>query len=356
MHFIKPDINLDFMGKKYIAFTLSAILIILGMVMLIVRGGPNYGVDFSGGLMIQIKLPSPQDASKIREALRPVNLHEGEIQSLGKEGEAQYLIRVGHSENINTETLNDDISKVLKTSFGEASEVQRLEMVGPKVGKDLRQKALFAIFYSILFIAIYISGRFEHKWTMSIVMTVCLIIAVLIGTSIGIGITWLIVIALAISVVFCWVLQLKYAMGAILSLVHDVAITIGAFALTNREISLTVVAALLTLVGYSLNDTIIVYDRIRENLKNAPGKKNLEDIMNRSVNQTLSRTILTSGTVFVVVAALYFLGGVVIHDFAFALMIGVITGTYSSIYVASPLILLWEGKSDRRGRKKDSAE
>jgi len=351
MHLIKPNTNIDFMGKRYIAFGLSAVMIILGLAMLVVRGGPNYGVDFNGGLMIQIKLPSQQDPSKIREALQPLNLHEGEIQRLGEEGESTYLIKVGHSEDYNTSTLHEDIGKVLKTSFGEGSEVQRLEMVGPKVGKDLREKALLMIFYTILIIAIYISGRFEQKWTMSIVMTVCLVIAVLIGTSFGAGVTWLIMIALVISIAFCWVLRLKYAMGAILSLVHDVAITVGAFALTNREVTLTVVAAILTLIGYSLNDTIIVYDRIRENLRNASSKRDMKEIMNRSVNQTLSRTILTSGTVFVTAAALYFLGGVVIHDFAFALLIGVVTGTYSSIYIASPLLLLYEGKPEKRSKK-----
>jgi preprotein translocase subunit SecF len=223
-----------------------------------------------------------------------------------------------------------------------------MDYVGASVGKDLTTQALSIIFYTILLIAIYISGRFEQKWTMSIVMAVCLVIAILLGTSFGAGITWLIMIALVIALVFCWVLRLKYAMGAILSLVHDVAIVMGAFALTNREVSLTVVAAIITLIGYSLNDTIIVYDRIRENLRNAPGKRDMTEIMNRSVNQTLSRTILTSGTVFVTVAALYFFGGSVIHDFAFALLVGVITGTYSSIYIASPLLLLWEDKPARR--------
>jgi preprotein translocase subunit SecF len=351
MHFIKPDVNVDFMGKKFIAFTLSAILIILGFIMLVKNHGPNYGVDFDGGLMIQIKLPGVQEATKIRETLRPLNLHEGVVQTLGPKDEAKYVIRVKESENVNTETLHEDISKTLKASFGEASEVQGLDMVGPKVGKDLRQKALLMIFVTILLIAVYISGRFEHKWTMSIVMAACLTIFVLLGTSFGVPITWLIIIVLLFSIVFCWVLKLKYAMGAILSLVHDVAITVGAFALTNREVSLTVVAALLTLVGYSLNDTIIVYDRIRENLRNAPAKRDMTEIMNRSVNQTLSRTILTSGTVFIVVAALYFLGGVVIHDFAFALLIGVVTGTYSSIYVASPLLLLWDDGPGKKGKK-----
>jgi preprotein translocase subunit SecF len=350
MHFIKPNINVDFMGKKYIAFTLSSVLIILGFIMLIIHGGPNWSVDFDGGYMITIKLSNPQDTTKIREALQQtLNLKDEPIQSLGKTADATYSIRVKkESEGIKKETLQGDITNALKAKFGEGSAVQSLDYVGPKVGKDLREKALLMTFVTILLIAVYISGRFEHKWTMSVVMAACLTIFVLIGSAFEIGTTWFIIIALIFSIVFSWVLRLKYAMGAILSLVHDVAITIGAFALTNREISLTVVAAVLTLVGYSLNDTIIVYDRIRENLKNAPAKKDMTEIMNRSVNQTLSRTILTSGTVFVVVAALYFLGGVVIHDFAFALLIGVITGTYSSIYVASPLLLLWDDNPVKR--------
>jgi preprotein translocase subunit SecF len=351
MHFIKPDVNVDFMGKKYIAFTLSAILIILGFIMLIKNGGPNYGVDFSGGLMIQIKAPGVQDVNKIREALKPLNLHEGVIQSIGAAADGKYEIRIKESESISTDTLHDELTKALKTGIGEGAEVQGLDYVGPKTGKDIREKGLLMTFVTILLIAVYISGRFEHKWTLSAVMAACLTVFVLIGSALEIGITWFIVIALIFSIVFSWVLRLKYAMGAILSLVHDVAITLGAFALTNREISLTVLAAILTLIGYSLNDTIIVYDRIRENMRNAPAKKDMVEIMNRSVNQTLSRTILTSGTVFVVVAALYFMGGVVIHDFAFALLVGVITGTYSSIYVASPLLLLWDDNPAKKKKK-----
>jgi preprotein translocase subunit SecF len=351
MQIIKPDINIDFMGKRYIAYALSAILIITGMVALIMRGGPNYGVDFSGGLMIQIKLTSPQDISDIRDALRAVNFQDATIQSLGEEGDAEYLIRKGESPDIRTETLNNDLSKAIKDKFGEGSIIERLEMVGPKVGKDLREKALAAIFYSMLLIAVYISGRFEQKWTLSIIMMVCFIVVVLLGISLGASITWLILIAFITSLVFCWVLRLRYAMSAIMSLIHDVLITVGAFAITNKEISLTVVAAILTLIGYSLNDTIVTFDRIREKLRNTPGKKDLAEIANRSVNETLSRTIITDGTVLAVVVALFFLGGVVIHDFAFAMLIGSITGVYSTIFIASPLLLLWKDKPVRMGKR-----
>ncbi|MBN1626232.1 MAG: protein translocase subunit SecF, partial [Deltaproteobacteria bacterium] len=201
---------------------------------------------------------------------------------------------------------------------------------------------------------VYISGRFEQKWTMSIVMAVCFIVVVLIGVSLGVSMTWLILIAFITSLVFCWVLRLRYAMSAILSLIHDTLIVLGAFAITNKEITLTVVAAILTLIGYSLNDTIVTFDRIREHLRSNPEKKSLAEIANRSVNETLSRTILTSGTVFAVILALFFMGGVVIHDFAFAMLIGTITGVYSTIYIASPFLLLWKddaGKGRRRKRR-----
>ena len=176
---------------------------------------------------------------------------------------------------------------------------------------------------------------------------------VYIGDKAGIPIIWLTIVALIVTIILCWILKLKYAMGAIVALIHDVTITIGAFALTDREISLAIIAALLTIVGYSLNDTIIVFDRIRENLKRFK-KQDIKEVMNSSINETLSRTILTSGTTLIVVVALFILGGGVIHDFAFALMIGIIVGTYSSIFVASPIILVWESKFGQRGRVKSS--
>jgi len=350
MQFIKPGINIDFMGKRNYAFALSAILIIIGMVALFMRGGPNLGVDFSEGWAIQIKLPAPQNISDIREAITPVNLDEAEIQSIGDKDSAEYIIRAGQSENINSNTLNEDLLKALTTRFGENSEVRSADMVGPKVGEDLRNKALAAIFYSILLIAVYISGRFEQKWTISIIMAVCFIVVVLLGLSLGASMKWLILIAFITTLLFCWVLRLRYAMSAILSLIHDTLIVMGAFAITNKEISLTVVAAILTLIGYSLNDTIVTFDRIREHLRNAPGKKDLAEIANRSVNETLSRTILTSGTVFAVVVALFFLGGVVIHDFAFAMLIGTISGVYSTIFIAAPFLFLWKDKPVKKSR------
>ena len=345
MEFIKPGININFIGRRKIAFYLSIAMVIATILLLVTRGGPNFGVDFTGGILIQTQLENKHTPSEIRDALKPLQLQDSIIQEFGEEGEFEYLIRVRETD-IELSGLSEEVKAVLSSQFGEGVQIRRVEMVGPKVGKDLRQKALFAIFYAILFIAIYISGRFELKWFMSIVMAVALALVVYIASSLGVSVTWLIVVALLVTIGLCWFLRLKYAMGAIIALIHDVTIVIGVFALTDREISLSIIAAFLTIVGYSLNDTIVVFDRIRENLKRFRSKK-LEDVMNSSINETLSRTILTSTTTLIVVVALYILGGGVIHDFAFAMLIGIFVGTYSSIFVASPIILVWEGAFEK---------
>ncbi|MFO7986817.1 MAG: protein translocase subunit SecF [Desulfatiglandaceae bacterium] len=347
MQFIKPGINLNFIGKRHIAFGLSGLMILMTIFLLFLRGGPNYGVDFSGGVLIQVKLPEKKSPAEIKQALMPVQLKDSIVQDFGEQGQ-EYLIRIRET-NIELQGLSDRVERALKDRFGENVEMRRVEMVGPKVGEDLRQKALFAIFYALLFIAIYISGRFELKWAMSIVMALSLAIVVYAFSRMGVGITWLILVALIVTITLCWFLNLKYALGAIVALVHDVTITVGAFALTDKEISLSIIAAFLTIVGYSLNDTIIVFDRIRENSRRFRRRPFAETI-NTSINQTLSRTVLTSTTTLIVVLALFILGGGVIHDFAFALLIGVLTGTYSSVFVASPVLLIWEGRA--RDRKK----
>ncbi|MBU4426823.1 MAG: protein translocase subunit SecF, partial [Proteobacteria bacterium] len=326
MEFIKPDININFIGRRNIAFTLSSMMIIATIFLLIWRGGPNFGVDFSGGVLIQVKLDQDRMPSEIRSALAPVQLEDSIIQEFGDEGQHEYLIRVRRTD-IELAGLGDKVRQALISEFGQGVEMRRVEMVGPKVGADLRQKALFAIFYAILFIAIYISGRFELKWLMSIVMALSLAFVVYAFSSFGMPVTWLIVIALIVTLGLCWFLKLKYALGAIIALIHDVTITIGVFALTEREISLAIIAAFLTIVGYSLNDTIIVFDRIRENLRRFRRRPH-EEIINKSINETLSRTVLTSATTLIVVVALFILGGGVIHDFAFAMLIGIVVGTY----------------------------
>lgn len=351
MEFIKPGINIDFTGKRKIGFGFSIAMVIATIFLLIWRGGPNYGVDFSGGILIQVKLEQSQTPSDIREALRSVQLHESIIQEFGEKGQFEYLIRVRETD-LQLTGLSERVKQALIAQFGEGVDLRRVEMVGPKVGKDLREKALFAIFYAILFIAIYISGRFEQKWLNSTIIALSLAFVVYIASSLGVSITWLILIALTVTLGLCWFFKFKYAMGAILALIHDVTITIGAFALTNREISLAIIAAILTIVGYSLNDTIVVFDRIRENLKRFH-RRSFEEVMNASINETLSRTILTSMTTLIVVVALFVFGGRVIHDFAFAIFIGVIVGTYSSIFVASPILLVWESKFSKRLKTTD---
>lgn len=351
MQFIKPGTKIDFIGKRKIAFTLSLAMILITIFLLLWRGGPNLGVDFSGGVLIQVKLDTKRTPSEIRNALQSPELKDSIIQEFGEQDQFEYLIRL-RSADVQLSGLGDRVKESLASQLGEGVEIRRVEMVGPKVGKDLRQKALFAIFYAILFIAIYISGRFELKWLMSIIMALSLAFVVWIASTFGVSVTWLIVISLVVTLGLCWALKLKYAMGAVIALIHDVTITIGAFALTNREISLAIIAALLTIVGYSLNDTIVVFDRIRENLRRFR-RRGLEDVINASINETLSRTILTSATTLIVVVALFILGGAVIHDFAFALLVGIAVGTYSSIFVASPILLIWESQFARKakGRK-----
>ncbi len=319
----------------------SAMMITATIFLLIWRGGPNYGVDFSGGVLVQVKLGLKRTPSEIKKALESVQLEDSIIQEFGEEGQFEYLIRVRKTD-IELTGLSEKVKQALIYELGQGVEIRRVDMVGPKVGKDLRQKALFAIFYAILFIAVYISGRFELKWLMSIVMGLSLALVVVVAKNF-VTVTWLILIAMIVTLALCWFLKLKYALGAIIALIHDVIITVGAFTLADKEISLPIIAAILTIVGYSLNDTIIVFDRIRENLRRFR-RRPFEEIMNTSINETLSRTILTSTTTLIVVLTLFILGGGVIHDFTFAILIGIIVWTYSSIFVARPVLLIWEGK------------
>jgi preprotein translocase subunit SecF len=304
MQIINPDINLDFVGKRRIAVIFSVLLILIGIGSLVVKGGPNYGIDFAGGVLVQVKFQEETNAADIKKALKPMDLQGLTVQRFGDETN-EYLLRAQNS-SAELEGLARQINNTLEETYGKGKvEIRRVEMVGPQVGKDLREKGLLAILYAMIGILIYVSWRFEFR----------------------------------------------FAVGAILALVHDVLITLGAFSLTDREIDLPIIAAFLAIIGYSLNDTIIVYDRIRENMgKHA--KEGFSAIVNRSVNETLSRTILTSGTTLLVVLALFIFGGGVIHNFAFALLVGIIVGTYSSIFIASPLLIFWDSY---RARKKQPA-
>jgi preprotein translocase subunit SecF len=345
MQFIKPDINIDFVGKRIIAYSVSLTMILISIVSLIIHKGPKYGIDFAGGTLIQVKFDRPVTVNKIKSGLSSMNLGKSSVQRFGQKSEDEYLIHIDRS-GITSEGYSAQLQKALNTSTGVNTTIRRVEIVGPKVGKDLRGKALFAMFYALLFIAIYISGRFEFKWVISGVMAAVLMGAVYLFSIFDISIPILIVTALVVTLVLFWVMDLRYAMGAIVALIHDVTITVGLFSLFDKEFTLPVIAALLTIIGYSLNDTIIVFDRIRENLRKYQ-KNPLNIIINRSVNETLSRTLLTSGTTLIVVVALFVLGGGIIHDFAFAMLVGIVVGTYSSIYVASPILLAWQD----RGKK-----
>lgn len=293
MELIKPGINLDFIGKRTIAISLSAVILLIGFVSLLIKGGPNYGIDFAGGTLIQVQIHTETDAAGIKEAFKDVEMESVSVQHFGDEGN-EFLIRT--PESADREDMSEDVSTALGNRFGEENfNVRRVEMVGPQVGQELRKKGLLAIAYAMIGILIYVTWRFEFR----------------------------------------------FALGAIIALFHDVLITLGVFSLFNREIDLPIIAAFLAIIGYSLNDTIIVYDRIREN-RGRHNQEGFKTVVNRSINETLSRTVLTSGTSLLVVLSLFFLGGGVIHNFAFALLIGVLVGTYSSIFVASPVLVFWD--------------
>ncbi len=338
LQIIRPDTNINFIGSRKIAYLVSVAVILVGLVSLALKGGPSYGIDFAGGIIVQVKFDQQTDLNKLKSSLEQTKLPGVVVQQFGLEDDNEYLIRISQSD-IPSNTVREEISNTFKNNLpGSGFELQRLEMVGPKVGADLRSKALEAMFYAVLLIAIYISGRFEQRWFAAAIMAGGLATGIYLLKLVGMPMGWMTLAAMGITLGLCWYLKLNYALGAVVALVHDVLITVGVFSLLNKEFDLTIIAALLTIIGYSLNDTIIVFDRIRENIR---GKisKSFSKTINISINQTLSRTLLTSGTTLLVVFCLYLVGGGVIHDFALALLIGIIVGTYSSIFVASPILL-----------------
>jgi len=343
LQIIRPDTDIDFIGLRKWAFLLSGLLILVGVLSLIVKGGPKYGIDFAGGVIVQVKFDQRVEVKELKQALKEASLPSLVVQRFGDKEDNEYLLRTS-ADKFSPEKIRTLVEEKLKKNLhGKKFEIQRLEMVGPKVGADLRSKALEALFYAVLLIAIYISGRFEQRWMTAGVMAAGLALGVYVLKLLSMPMSVLIVAAMLITLGLCWYLNLNYALGAVVALIHDVFITVGIFSLLDKEFDLTIVAALLTIVGYSLNDTIIVFDRIRENLR-AKISPSLARTINVSINQTLSRTLLTSGTTLIVVICLFLFGGGVIHDFAFALLVGVLVGTYSSIYVASPILLGFKPK------------
>jgi len=282
--------NIDFLEKSTIAKFLSMALIIAGLASLAMKGGPELSIDFTGGTIAQLQFDKAVDVSELRTKLAENGFESSEIITFGSPNEV--LIKTQFSG------ANSELESNLRTAIKSEFQVRRVESVGPKIGKELQSDALSAILLSLLLILIYISFRFDRF----------------------------------------------YAYGSVVALIHDVLITMGVFSLLSIEIDLTIVAAFLTIVGYSLNDTIVVFDRIRENvIKHA--RESLDTIVNISLNSTLGRTIVTSFTTFVVVLSLFLFGGEVIKNFAFALIVGILVGTYSSIYVASPVMMYFEKKA-----------
>ena len=341
MEFIKPGINIDFIGRRKIGYVISLVLIIASIVTLAINRGPHFGIDFAGGTIVQVRFDGPVEIDSVRAGFDEAGLSGVSLQTYGDDTEHEFLAR---TEGVldTGEAFSERLTGALDNATGAGSELRRVEMVGPQVGETLREGALFALFYALLFITIYISGRFEMRWMVSAVTAGVLIGGVAFFAGLQLSVPLLILAAIGLTLVLFWQLRLRYAMGATVALLHDITITVGIFTLLGLEFSLPIVAALLTIVGYSLNDTIIVFDRIRENLKRYSTRQ-LEDNINNSINETLSRTVLTSSTTLVVLFALLILGGNIIHDFALALIIGVLVGTYSSIFVASPMLLLLQG-------------
>jgi preprotein translocase subunit SecF len=346
LRIIRKDTNIPFISFSRAAIVVSAVVILLGLGSLLIKGGPRLGIDFAGGITVQLKFGQEVEIDRLKGALGETGIEGLQVQRFGLAQDNEYLVRIAATD-VSTEDARSLISDALEEGMPATGwAIQRSEMVGPKVGADLRSKAMEAMFYAVLLIAIYISGRFERRWWAAGAMAAGLAGGVYLLGLTGLSMSYLIWAALAITLLLCWRLKLNYALGAVVALMHDVIITVGVFSLLNKEFDLSIVAALLTIIGYSLNDTIIVFDRIRENLR-ARLSKSFHTTINVSINQTLSRTILTSGTTLIVVLSLFLFGGGVIHDFSFALLVGVIVGTYSSIFVASPILLGFKPRPEK---------
>jgi preprotein translocase subunit SecF len=352
LHLIPDNLNIDFVGFRKISYIISAFLIIVGVGSIIAKGGLRYGIDFAGGTIIQIKFEKVISDETIKNALADSKLPNLAVQSFGDDSRS-YLLRVSMQDDLSIAAMRESVDTDLRNKLeGEKYEIQRLESVGPKVGADLRSKALAALYLATLLMAVYISGRFEHRWGTAILMAIGLSGGMYVLDLLGLPKGWQVLGVAGITLLICWKSKLAFALGAVISTIHDLLVTVGLLSILNKEFDLTIIAALLTVVGYSINDTIIVFDRIRENFR-ADKKTPLAGIINSSINQTLSRTILTSGTTLLVVVALLALGGDIIHDFALALFIGVFAGTFSSIFVASPILMAFENTLRARQAKEE---
>ncbi|MBN1621184.1 MAG: protein translocase subunit SecF [Endomicrobiales bacterium] len=300
---ILKKMNIDFIGQRRLFFIVSVVVILSGAISLLVKGGPNLGIDFKGGILLQLAFEKQMNMDDLRSTLNESDIIGYELQSSDNNS---VIIRIKKAD-FNAEGFARKVVKTLSEKYPDNKvEIERSEYVGPAIGHHLVKQAFFAIIFSLLGIIVYVAFRFHSG---------------------------------------------LWGIAGVLALAHDVFIVIGIFSIFNKEITLTVIAAILTLAGYSINDTIVIFDRIRENLRML-AKSDLPTVINSSINQTLSRTVITSLTSFLVVLALFLFGGEVIHDFAFALVIGIIVGTYSSIYIASPLVYEWELYRKRREKRR----
>ncbi|MGR8997530.1 MAG: protein translocase subunit SecF [Gammaproteobacteria bacterium] len=282
--------TINFMGNRNIALIFSGILMIISIASLAVRG-LQMGIDFTGGTLIEVGYQKAADLTVLRKTLNEAGFNDATVQNFGTAKDV--LIRLKPHEGVSSVDLSSQVLEAINKTTAEPASVRRVEYVGPQVGDDLAEDGFLALLYSAIGILIYVAWRFE------------------------------------------W----KFSLGAIIATFHDVIVTLGVFSIFGLEFDLTVLAAILALIGYSLNDTIVVYDRIRENFRSLR-KVSTEEIMNISINVTLSRTLMTSFTVILVLVSLFFLGGEIIHNFSIALLFGVIFGTYSSIFIASPMALM----------------
>jgi len=306
MKIFKDNLVIDFMGKRHYAIVLSSLALLVSIGSLLING-LNFGIDFTGGTLIEVVYPQPVDLGDVRGALAEGDFGQTQTQHFGTSRDV--LVRIAPREGRGSAQLSEDVLRVLRKHVPEV-QMRRVEFVGPQVGKELTEQGGLAMIYALIGILIYIIVRFQ------------------------------------------W----RFAPGAVIALIHDVLIIIGIFSLFQLDFDLTVLAALLAIIGYSLNDTIVVFDRIRENFRRIR-KATPIAVVNTSINQTLSRTLMTSFTTLLVLAALFVFGGEVIHSFSMALLLGVVVGTYSSIYVASTAALaLGISKADLMSVKKESGE
>lgn len=300
MEFLKQATHIDFMGRQRFFLFVSLVLIGLSIFVFATRG-LKFGIDFAGGTEMYIKFNQVISSGEVRKLLTEAGFNDSSVQHFGDPTHNEYLVRLERSTG-SLKSVTQDVENVFVKARGKTGfTIEKVDMVGPKVGDDLKKRGMWALFYALIGILIYVAIRFDYR----------------------------------------------FSPGSVVALIHDVTITMGLFALLGKKFDLTILAAALTIIGYSVNDTIVIFDRIRENLKKYEGMA-IDQIINKSLNETLSRTILTSLTTFIVVATLFLVGGEVIHDFAFVLMVGIIVGTYSSMFVASPTFLYLYRRSEKK--------